>query len=132
MVTDRKFYKTIFSVEVLSENPIEQIVDLDDLNYMITDGDCSGDIDSEGSEEIDGATAAKLLIKQGSDPGFFQLDDNGNDLTEGNEGDDGDTAPDKNKTVEANLKQTKLALAFGIMWGVGLWSGWYLTMSGVL
>ena len=37
-----------------------------------------------------------------------------------------------NKTSEGSWKDTKLALAFGIMWGVGLWGGWYLTVSGVL
>ncbi|DAC71759.1 MAG TPA: hypothetical protein DSN98_08700 [Thermoplasmata archaeon] len=85
---DRKFYRTIYTLEVLSERPIEDLVSLDDLHYMITWGDCSGMTHTEGSEEIDGATAAKLLIKQGSDPEFFMLDEDGNDLLY--EDDDGD------------------------------------------
>jgi hypothetical protein len=81
----RKFYRTVYTVEVLSEEPITVNVDLDDLNYMITDGDCSGKIETNGSDEIDGVTAAKLLMEQGSDPEFFRIDKNGNDISDDEE-----------------------------------------------
>ena len=39
-----------------------------------------GDIKSWEMEVVDGPTMAKLLLNQGSDPDFFQLDDDGNDV----------------------------------------------------
>jgi len=72
-----KFYRTIVTVEVLSEQPLK-VDDLDDLHHAITTGDCSGKVDFGNSEEVDGPTMAKLLMAQGSDPEFFQLDEHGN------------------------------------------------------
>jgi hypothetical protein len=74
----RKFYRTIIKVEVLSETPYEYD-DLDDVCYDIMDGDCSGMVTLESSEEVDGPTMAKLLKKQFTEPEFFNLDENGND-----------------------------------------------------
>jgi len=76
----RKFYKTTYTLEVLSEEPINPNVSLEDLHYMITDGDCSGVVHMDNSEEVDGKTMAELLMKQQSDPGFFMLNENGDDV----------------------------------------------------
>lgn len=73
-----KYYKTIVTVEVLSEEPIPNWTDLENLNYQITYGDWSGEVNIGTSEEVDAKTIAKLLINQGSDPGFFNLDQEGN------------------------------------------------------
>ena len=79
MSSKRKFYKTVLTVEVLSEEPFE-CNDLGDVNYAITQGDCSGTMDCGTSKKISAGTMAKALLKQGSDPEFFGLDEEGNDL----------------------------------------------------
>lgn len=77
----RKFYKTIFRVEVLSEDfPVEDVDSLHDIAYQIDEGDCSGKVEHVRSVRLTGKRAAEALREQGSDPEFFQLDDNGNDL----------------------------------------------------
>jgi hypothetical protein len=74
MPSQRKFYRSVVTVEILSETPIPNDISLDDIYYEITEGDWSGVCDLETlNEEIDGPTMAKLLLAQGSDPGFFQL-----------------------------------------------------------
>ena len=81
-MSKRKFYKTIIQLEVLSEYPIEDKT-LGDINYEIDEGDCSGLYTTLVQDEIcDGKEMAELLIKQGSEPEFFMLDENGNDLNE--------------------------------------------------
>ncbi len=79
MASKRKFYRTVFTVEVLSEEEPSPL-DLETLNYQITDGDWSGVVEKGQSLKIDGKQMAKLLIKQGSDPSFFNLTDTGEDL----------------------------------------------------
>jgi len=46
----------------------------------LTQGDCSGKVEETSSQCLSGKKVAKELIAQGSDPGFFQLDENGNNL----------------------------------------------------
>jgi hypothetical protein len=81
-VTERKFYRTIVQVEVLSEEPLgnTESTDLAALAYQITDGDFSGSISIPVVEEVNGKRMAELLQEQGSDPGFFQLGYGGEDL----------------------------------------------------
>ena|SRR3990167_9921703 len=76
---ERKFYRTLIAVEVLSEAPFTSI-DLEVIHEAITTGDCSGVVSVEDSEEVDGVKMAELLRAQGSDPDFFQLTDEGEDL----------------------------------------------------
>lgn len=78
-MTDKKFYKTIIQVEVLSEEPFDYN-DLSDVHYQITEGDCSGTFKTLSSDELDGKQAADALKAQDSDPEFFQIDEDGNDL----------------------------------------------------
>lgn len=78
----RKFYRTIVEVEVLSEEPFPDVTDLDAIHYMVTEGDCSGKVSIKETKEIDGKTAADLLKAQGSDPEFFMLTEDGNDVGE--------------------------------------------------
>ena len=88
MASKRKFYRTIVTVEVLSEEPYLEPVEDDDLqvlSYDIGVGDCSGRVNWGESQEVDGPTMARLLQEQASDPEFFGLDENGEDL----DGDDG-------------------------------------------
>lgn len=86
-MSPRKFYKTVIEVVVLSERPYGP-KRLSDVAYDIMDGDCVGGWDATESKEIDGRAAADLLYEFGSEPGFFQLDDEGNDV-DGEDDDDG-------------------------------------------
>ena len=78
-MTDRKFHKTIIQVEVLSEEPFGYN-ELSDVHHQITNGDCSGTYTTLSTEELDGRQAADALKAQDSDPEFFQIDEDGNDL----------------------------------------------------
>jgi hypothetical protein len=78
-MSERKFYKTVFQLEVLSEEPLAPDIEMQDLVYEISDGGCSGDFMLTSTEELDGKACAAALRAQHSDPGFFCLDDDGND-----------------------------------------------------
>jgi hypothetical protein len=76
----RKFYKTTYTLVILSEQPINEMASLEDLQYEITDGEFSGITHRDKEEIVDGKAMADLLKGQGSDPEFFRLDAEGNDL----------------------------------------------------
>jgi hypothetical protein len=78
-MSERNFYRTVFRIEVLSEEPYEYN-GLEQLGVDISTGDCSGKVTEEINEKINGETAARLLLEQGSEPSFFQLDDDGKDI----------------------------------------------------
>jgi hypothetical protein len=74
---DRKYFRTIVQVEVLSQDgPWDgpETHELGALNYAITEGDCSGAVTVISTEELSGPEAARALMAQGSDPEFFGLD----------------------------------------------------------
>lgn len=77
----RVFFKTTVVVEVLSEEPVE-FDTLGELGAMISTGDCSGKYAVTKQERLNGRKAAKALISQGSDPGFFRLTESGKDEEE--------------------------------------------------
>jgi hypothetical protein len=87
MTSKRIFHRTEITIEVLSEEYYDP-ESLGDVEHDIGLGDCSGDWHVTKRDEVDGATMAKLLQEQASDPEFFQLDDEGNDLDEEEEGDE--------------------------------------------
>lgn len=76
----REFYRTVIHVEVLSEEPYVFTGNLVDVAADIITGDCSGVARTIQEEKCNGARMAQLLLAQGSEPEFFQLDENGNDL----------------------------------------------------
>ena len=82
MTSKRKFYQTTYNVKLLTEEPMPDEVSLADIAHAMTDGDASGVFDQEDVTELDGPAAAAALQAQGSDPGFFRLDEDGNDLEE--------------------------------------------------
>lgn len=82
MASERKFHRTVFYVEVLSEVPLSDDLTLEDIHHEITTGDCSGVFNMTVNESVDGPAMAKLLQAQGSDPGFFNLDEEGDDFDE--------------------------------------------------
>jgi hypothetical protein len=68
----RKFYKTTFVLEVLSEEPYETTA-LEDIHYDITDGHCSGELRRVKQVRMGAVRTAKALLKQRSEPEFFGL-----------------------------------------------------------
>ena len=78
-MTTRKFYKTVITIEVLSED-VYAFDSLEQTAYDIQDGGCSGKIEVVKSEELNGENVVKALNNQGSDSEFFMLDEDGNDL----------------------------------------------------
>lgn len=75
----RKFYRTRFTVEIMSEDPIPDGAELCQLLHECDTGDCVlHSISSETFEET-GEHMAKLLVDCGSDESFFQLTSLGED-----------------------------------------------------
>lgn len=81
-MTNRKFYKTTFIIEILSEEPLRGNESLEDLSWLISsEGGCSGELHSKPSKTLNGKEAAKELMKQSSEePEFFGIDKDGNDI----------------------------------------------------
>lgn len=82
MPSKRKFYRIVYQVEILSDEPIQEELDLDAIHHLIINGPCSGEVSCGALEEVDGATMAKLLINQRSDPEFLGLTEDGEDTEE--------------------------------------------------
>ena len=95
----RVFYRTVIKVEVLSEEPFNYN-DLSSVSRQIEE-DCSGKVTDEvDNEEVDGPTMARLLMEQGSDPGFFRLTEEGGDDEDdsGEDEEDEEDEEDKDKS----------------------------------
>jgi hypothetical protein len=74
----RKFYRTTFIYEVLSEDePVDNCLDLGTLREVTHYGDCVGRFGETRVNELTGKEAADALYEFGSEPGFFLLDDEG-------------------------------------------------------
>lgn len=85
MANTKKYYRTVYQVEVLSEEKFDDGggMSLTDIDEAITNGDCSGRVTTiVDNQAVSGKEMVKLLKAQGSDPEFFQLDKEGNDLSE--------------------------------------------------
>jgi len=82
-MTARKFFKTKITIEVLSEEPISDDMSLADIAFQGDEGDYSiGNNNYYKQTVLNGKQAAKALKKQGSDPSFFRLNDEGEDNEE--------------------------------------------------
>jgi hypothetical protein len=66
-------------VVVLSQEPYD-VEDLAQVTRDIIDGDCSGSWSLGSDEKLTGPQMAKALEDQASDPAFFGLDEEGNDV----------------------------------------------------
>lgn len=82
-MSKRKFYKTIFTVEVLSEDFPVKDLSLKELAEETVHGDYSAQTEITKTEQLTGKEAADALVAQGSDPEFFMLDEEGNDVGTG-------------------------------------------------
>ncbi len=86
-MTERKFYKSVFTLTILSEKPLSNNnEELEELVGAIYGNHVKqlpwprhGKIESE-SLEVNGADMAKLLQGQGMQPEFFEIDSNGDDI----------------------------------------------------
>jgi len=76
---ERKFHRHVYMVEVLSEEELPSM-SLEGLAYEINEGHCSGQFMETFHQEVGGPCMAKLLQEQGSDPEFFQLSSEGDDI----------------------------------------------------
>ena len=77
----KKIYRTVIQVEVLSEYPIEESLSLSDIQRECDEGDFSGKWKTiVDNQPISGKVAANFTIAQGSNPEFFQMDEDGNEL----------------------------------------------------
>jgi len=104
MTSERPFYRNVITIEVLSEAPLGGEESLSYIESLIDVGACSGKVETTvENEQVDGRRMAQLLSDQESDPEFFGLDEDGNDLddTEEEDGEPGsserngsDTSPD--------------------------------------
>lgn len=74
-------YRTTFTVTVLSRGPLPADINLADVAYEITLGDCSGQVERT-DVEITGPQMAAELVAQGSDPEFLGLTDSGEEANE--------------------------------------------------
>lgn len=67
---------------MLSEEPLEADLPLKDVAYMIDEGDCVGQVTQAESKEMTPKNMARALYRYGSEPGFFQLNDDGTHNTD--------------------------------------------------
>lgn len=79
---DRKYYRTRITVSVLSEKPQAADLPLEDVAYMINEGDCVGQVTQSESKEMTAKNMARSLYRYGSEPGFFRLNDDGTHNTD--------------------------------------------------
>ena len=71
MSNNKKYYRTVYKFEVLSDEPMSDIIDLDTIHYEVTEGHCSGMFLDSEVEECDKERITELLKNQGSDPTFL-------------------------------------------------------------
>jgi hypothetical protein len=77
----KTIYRSVFSFEVLSEEPIDTRKAFHEIVIETITGDMSGNTEVvKLNDAITGKRAATLTIAQGSDPEFFGMDKDGNKL----------------------------------------------------
>lgn len=82
MSRDDEFYETVIEVHVLSEDGPYDCDSLEELHTDIHSGPCVGKFSVTQSKPLTGKQMAKRLSDLGSQPEFFQLDDDGKPLDE--------------------------------------------------
>jgi hypothetical protein len=77
------FHETVYTLRVLSEDPIPPESDLSNVLEEATTGAYVADLINTTTRTIDGPECAKLLYEYGSEPRFFNLTDGGEKEDEG-------------------------------------------------
>ena len=80
MATKKKLYHKQFVVDVLSEEPIDDSMNLEQIHWEMTNGDFVGKIQTKKDAVVTGRKAAKMVMAAGSDPMFFQMNEFGNEV----------------------------------------------------
>ena len=75
----RKFFRTVFQIEVISEDPLANDWGITQLRHQILDGDATGSVDCIRHRQVSPKLAAQLAISQGTDPEFLFLDEDGSE-----------------------------------------------------
>lgn len=78
--SQRKFYKMIVKVTILSETPFTGHENLKDLAEGMTDGNDVGTYEAIENKELNAAQAVEELQAVGSESGFFSLTKDGQDI----------------------------------------------------
>ena len=77
----KKYHHTVYQLIVLSEDPYDQ-TDLQEIHYDTDSGDCVGGFNLVKQEVLTAEQMVAALYAAGSEPGFFGLDDQGNEINE--------------------------------------------------
>ena len=77
-----KYYETTITVKVLSQDSPVEAMSLEDIAYEIINGDLVGSFGDTVVVELSPKETAELLYQYGSQPEFFNLDDDGKVLDE--------------------------------------------------
>lgn len=76
----KTLHRTVVSFVVLSDEPLEDNISLSDIEYETTDGQwIMGDKKLKKTELV-GKVAVNEVYKLGSDPDFFFMDEDGNEV----------------------------------------------------
>lgn len=89
-MTERKFFKTTYTIVVLSEDTPAAGLCASDVAYEIGDGPCVGTISDDGGVALSAKSMAQALTEAGSEPDFFRLTEDGIDEDGIDEDEDGD------------------------------------------
>jgi len=82
------FKRTTITVEVLSNGENLAEWSLSDIIENMDAGDLVGKWEITDDESLDGSEMAEALVEFGSEPNFFNLDEDGNDLDDEDEDDE--------------------------------------------
>jgi hypothetical protein len=86
MSKKKTLYRSVITLEVISEEPIPENMTLGDIHEECDNGSYSGITDYLfKNKPIKGMRAVALVEQQGSAPEFFQMDSKGNDISEDDE-----------------------------------------------
>lgn len=79
-MSERNFFKTVFTIEVLADRPIDPNASLHHLNYLEGTGGAIVLVKQTGLQPLTGTDMAKNLIAHDVDPEVYGLDSDGEDL----------------------------------------------------
>jgi hypothetical protein len=78
-ISDRQFFKKTMKLEFLSETPFPDNTSINSLCDEAINGDYSMNVTQDKETTINGKQAARALLNHGSEPSFFQLNEDGTD-----------------------------------------------------
>lgn len=74
----RQVWQTVIKVTVLSEDgPIGDDVELKHIDYLISEGDCIGEVEIQSRQRMDPRWVRRKLLAIGNDGTFFDTEDDG-------------------------------------------------------